>query len=612
MSHAAWFWLLGQSGADLTARGNLDSWSILFAIGIGLLLMGVVSGGRPRVAAGREFNHEGHPKVYTLTLGVETISLDPGKPWIRADAYKWSARGLVEEPQSFHVLPDGTIDINGEHIALNHPEGERRLEHEINKHHDAPIDLSRGGKVVGIRASEDPARAPSDHVRFRVRLDHLAHLCVEAFRGEERSETGLRGLSGLVQNGLLLPLPAYHIDPLQRSIEIEGVQYEATESGAAALERLLNDRFAPVARPPGDRQISIRENPASSTGFDIRFVTSQSGMRVEVKGHLNQDRLNVLQDHSRCDLLREGLLVRLIPPLLLIRRKRPDGGEDRISELPDVAYRRVTAARLQELFNHPALRAGDLPTPEPPPPIPVGAGETLPIEAIQPAPPAAGEMPVEHAHRISDPTPPAALAPGHAPQPPASESPAAPRPIDEDADLAREAGLEAFFQDQDPLHVHNAIFRHLHRALAVDLQDVRLSLDRVFENRRFEILSFSHPAISAIGEIRSEDFYGWYLSHVEPRDLLLVYACAGCHMEWGSRKCVLQTSLRAEAEEFPGSALRGLLQDASGNFVFVVSPQFRTWVRHREGECRRAFLRFITPHELAASPDAVTYIWPER
>jgi len=453
-------------------------------------------------------------------------------------------------------------------------------------------------------------------------VDHLSHLCIEASRGEERSETGLRGLPGLVKNGLLLPLPEYRVDPLQRSIEIEGVQYEASDSGAAALEQLLNQRFAPKARPPGDRQISIRENPASSTGFDIRFVTSLSGMRVEVKGHMNQDRLNILQDASKCDLLRPGILIRLIPPLLLVRRKRPDGGEERIPELPDIQYRRATAAGLQELFNHPLLRKGELPQTSAPP-IPPVAVEPPEAHAPPPTLPSPADRP---AARL-----PLAEAPSRAPDPnrePRAVPPAQPTASAvelqasetsktqeqselEKVGLAREHELEALFCETDPLRIHDSIFRHLHRALQVELQDVRLSLPRVFENRRFEVLSFSHPSISELGDIRCEEFYGWYLSHVEPRDLLLVYACAGCHMEWGSRRCVLQSSLRAEAEEFSGSGVRGLLQDSQGKCVFIVSQPFKSWVRSREADCRRALLRFLTVPDLASSSDSFTYIWPQ-
>ena len=87
---------------------------------------------RPRVKADKHKDAEGNAKVFTLSLGEETVMLDPGKPWIHVDRYKWVTRGLIEVPQSFHVLPEGTVEINGEKIRLSDPEGVVKLEVEIN------------------------------------------------------------------------------------------------------------------------------------------------------------------------------------------------------------------------------------------------------------------------------------------------------------------------------------------------------------------------------------------------------------------------------------------------------------------------------------------------
>src|SRR5262245_61919135 len=103
-------------------------------------LVGVVSAAqRPRVKADKHTDAEGNAKVFTLSLGEETVTLDPGKPWIHVDRYKWVTRGLIEAPQSFHVLPDGTAEINGEKIRLSDPDGGVRLESEINKHHTSVV-----------------------------------------------------------------------------------------------------------------------------------------------------------------------------------------------------------------------------------------------------------------------------------------------------------------------------------------------------------------------------------------------------------------------------------------------------------------------------------------
>src|SRR5439155_1766335 len=82
------------------------------------------------------------------------------------------------------------------------------------------------------------------------------------------------------------------------------------------------------------------------TGFDIHFVTFRVGARFDVKGHLNQEQLEILQNPAKCDLLQHGVVLRLSPPHLLVRRKRPDGGEERIPEMPDIDYLRVTWRQL--------------------------------------------------------------------------------------------------------------------------------------------------------------------------------------------------------------------------------------------------------------------------
>ena len=95
------------------------------------------------------------------------------------------------------------------------------------------------------------------------------------------------------------------------------------------------------------------------------------------------------------------------------------------------------------------------------------------------------------------------------------------------------------------------------------MQDVRLSLPWVFADRRFEILSFSGQEIGSVLELRSEEFYGFYLSHISERRIDFVYACGGTHIEWGPDKCVLQPSAHAEAMEFAGSALLALASQSS-------------------------------------------------
>src|SRR5438552_3768248 len=331
----------------------------LFAIGLILAavvaLVGVVSTAqRPRVKADKRNDAEGNAKAFTLSLGQETVTLDSGKPWVHVDRYKWVTRGLIEAPQSFHVLPEGTVEINGEKIRLSDPEGIVKLELEINKHHTSMVSHKS--------APVSPTAVPQTHgpsllkVCFKVRLDHLGHLMIGCVQGAERMETSLRGLSTLIQNGVMLKPANFHVDPLQRGVEIDGVRFESSEAGARQLEEALNARYAPTLKVDHENGVEIRDNPASPTGFDIHFVTVRVGARFDVKGHLTQGQLDVLQNPAKCNLLQPGIVLRISPPHLLVRRKRPDGGEERISGMPDVNYLRAISQQLQQFFNHPLIR----------------------------------------------------------------------------------------------------------------------------------------------------------------------------------------------------------------------------------------------------------------
>jgi len=329
----------------------------LALLGLSLAMATVATTGAPlrRVAARRHLDPSGKPQYYTLIHGEETVALEPGKPWVKTDTFKWVTRGLIEEPQSFQVLAGGTVEINAERIPLDDPAGENKLETQINKHH--PPSLAHKPPVIPFKLA-DLEEMETGKVRFRVKLDHLGHIMIECTRGHERVETGLRGLPALAQNGLMIKPGSVHVDPLQRSIELDGVRFECNAEGARHFEQILNQRYAPTLKPDDTTHISVRENAASATGFDIDFTTLQAGARLRVHGHLTQDKLNLLQDTQRCDLLHPGIVLRLSPPHLLIRRRRPDGGEEPIADLPDVHYLRVQAAKLQQILNHPLVRRG--------------------------------------------------------------------------------------------------------------------------------------------------------------------------------------------------------------------------------------------------------------
>ncbi|MBI2948117.1 MAG: hypothetical protein HYY23_10740 [Verrucomicrobia bacterium] len=752
-----------------------------------------------KITAGKQHDAEGHPKVFTLTLGTETVTLDPGKTWIKADVFKWVTRGLIEEPQSFHVLADGTVDVNGEKVGLLDPAGIARLEHEMNKRHAAPAAF-KAQAAASPRAAAAAAQAPrSDRVQFKVRVDHLGHLMVECRRGSDRGETGLRGLPSLIQNGLMLKPKNLHVDPLLRAVEIDGTRFECDGTGAQQLEQALNAHYAPKLQSEADSAVEIKENPAASTGFDIRFVTLRAGARFEIKGHLSQDNLDILQDPNRCELLKPGIVLRLSPPFLLIRHRRHDGSEERMPEFPDVQYRHIAAHQLQKLLNHPLIRrttgtaaletaseteqpkeivamglernphnksllwlkclmtqggaegkafthhnvvdlqhrgvfrsefdvslsldhrtlgilnkltnqedkitvdssssdedlakASQLLTaalkppsakpsearaesksaPEPQnadpprdaksatttsdaphestaleserrtpirresePPIktqpaekefgaPVSRTESMPDqEAAEYSHRFMGREQVRKEHEALQepsplPLPRADLATaasnevplqreagvGGAPvaQPKTHATPSEEPPLD--------AAVLTLFQETDPLLINVAVFRCLTQRLGVPAQDVALSLERVFENRRFQVISFTHPEVTNVLELRSDEFTGFYLSHVSERKILLVYARDGKHIEWGTIKCALQASVASEPDEFRGSALLGLAQNRAGHFVFVVTPEYKNWTKSRAKTYEEAGVNFATVKEIAAAPGEYLLIWPE-
>src|SRR5438045_4370017 len=104
------------------------------------------------------------------------------------------------------------------------------------------------------------------------------------------------------------------LDPMQRYIEIDGVRFESNLAGAEQLEAALNTRYAPTLKAAAENAVDIRENRASPTGFDIHFATYRVGTRFDVKGHLTQQQLDILQDPVKSNLLQRGIILRLSPP----------------------------------------------------------------------------------------------------------------------------------------------------------------------------------------------------------------------------------------------------------------------------------------------------------
>jgi hypothetical protein len=306
---------------------------------------------RHRLAVEIEPGSTGHPELFAVAFGNERIVLSPAKTWIQLDHFKWVTRGIIEAPQSFAVHADGSVDYNGETFQPATPDAQSALAEQINKRH-----ATSAGTTPKPTASPTRDAHSLAHPAFRVHLDHVSHILIQAFRGSERTETGLRGITRLAADGWMRTPRSLHVDPLQRYLELDGVRFDNDANGAQLLEAFLNQHFVPPSATGSAHPIEIRENSAASTGFDIRFGIVRAGTRVEIKGHLSQENLEILQDHARCDLLRTEILLRISPPFLYIRRRHHDGSEEPIPELPDLKYRGVAAADLERLLNHPLIR----------------------------------------------------------------------------------------------------------------------------------------------------------------------------------------------------------------------------------------------------------------
>jgi hypothetical protein len=173
-----------------------------------------------------------------------------------------------------------------------------------------------------------------------------------------------------------------------------------------------------------------------------------------------------------------------------------------------------------------------------------------------------------------------------------------------------DSSLAALFVEREPHDVYTAIFHQLAQCLRVPVQDVLLSLPRVFEDRRFEVLNFDETEVESVLQLRGGGFYGFYLTHLGLERIDLVYACRGTHLEWGTDKCAIQPAAGAETVEFRGTALKGLAQNAENHFVFLVTPRYREWVRPHEKSCEDALARFLTVEEWARHREEFPLIWP--
>lgn len=168
------------------------------------------------------------------------------------------------------------------------------------------------------------------------------------------------------------------------------------------------------------------------------------------------------------------------------------------------------------------------------------------------------------------------------------------------------------FPVTDPFETIVSVFRALAARSGLPVQDVLLSLPPAFTDRRFEVLAFDSQPVESVLGLRSEAFAGFYLTHLRADNVLLVYANGGRHIEFGPARCELQATVASEPDEFRDAGLLGLAQDGEGNFVFLVTSEYRAWAATREKAYLEASARFLTPADATNAKADLTPIWPPQ
>jgi hypothetical protein len=120
-------------------------------------------------------------------------------------------------------------------------------------------------------------------------------------------------------------------------------------------------------------------NAASATGFDIQFPAVVGGLPGNHRYHLDEQSLELLHDKQRCGVLHPDIIIKLIAPNLVFKRRTsdgPEGGEQYLPSHPDnivvfadenghhkqidlsqpVNFLHITAPELTAIFNHPGIR----------------------------------------------------------------------------------------------------------------------------------------------------------------------------------------------------------------------------------------------------------------
>ena len=343
---------------------------------------------REEITVGRTLAITGSGKaaeVFTMTLGGETISLLPLRNWSQMDVYKWRARGkLPGTPAGLEITFDH-VKVAGEVVSTQDPGGAAKLQKLLN----AWLAFARGSLELGQQkahpkqmAAEHEASVGPENLlpRFRVEVGKEGQVHIVCLHGNQTLATiglNLPGIMSLVNQGLMHKPHHVQIGALHDWVELDGeiFSFAKGNNDASKLEKVLNDRYLSTAALGQGKEVVVFANAASPTGFDIQFTARVGGVTDRRRRPLNEESLGLLQAPDRCGLLPEDLVIKLLPPSLVFKRKTPDGGERYLDEGPEtvvtvvgnegemkfidlsqpVNYLRLTAMELTAVFNHPAI-----------------------------------------------------------------------------------------------------------------------------------------------------------------------------------------------------------------------------------------------------------------
>ena len=230
-------------------------------------------------------------------------------------------------------------------------------------------------------AENKPASQPEEGlVRLKIELDEAGKGRLRFLEGKETVKLvalNQQGFNALIEQDLMRKPHSLKVGALHDWVELDGelFKFKADPGRAAALEEVINERYVAPEKPGAVHNISVFPNPASPTGFDLQFPAKPHGFAENCRRHLNEETVELLQDPDKCSVLRKGTMATLAPPLLVFKRRQPDGseshlepgpantvethgehGEQKVIDLSQpVDLLHLSAGQLTDVLNHPAI-----------------------------------------------------------------------------------------------------------------------------------------------------------------------------------------------------------------------------------------------------------------